>query len=59
MPLEAIDRVLWTYRQRGVRVVNVLDENFGTFPQHARHRHRPFTSARHGLGGSDPESTPC
>ena len=44
--LEAIDRVLWTYRRRGIRGINILDENFGTFRQHAQevvdllHRHK-------------------
>jgi hypothetical protein len=33
--LEEIDRVLWTYKQRGVRGINILDENFGTFRRHA------------------------
>ncbi|HEX9483502.1 MAG TPA: radical SAM protein [Gemmatimonadaceae bacterium] len=33
--LEAIDRVLWTYKSRGVRGINILDENFGTFRGHA------------------------
>ena len=33
--LEAIDRVLWTYKSRGVRGINILDENFGTFRAHA------------------------
>lgn len=48
VPLEAIDRVVWTYRQRGVRIVNVLDENFGTFPQHAREVAELLH--RHGMG---------
>lgn len=45
VPLEAIDRVLWTYKRRGVRGINILDENFGTFKEHSRevvdllHRH--------------------
>lgn len=45
IPLESIDRVLWTYKRRGVRGINILDENFGTFREHSRevvdllHRH--------------------
>lgn len=44
--LEAIDRVLWTYKSRGVAGINILDENFGTFRTHSDevvdllHRHR-------------------
>jgi len=43
--LESIDQVLWNYRRRGVRGINILDENFGTFREHSRevvdllHRH--------------------
>ncbi len=36
IPLETIERVLWTYRERGVSSINILDESFGTFPAHAR-----------------------
>lgn len=36
VPLASIDRVLWQYRRSGVRGINILDENFGTFPGHAR-----------------------
>ncbi|HEV2854261.1 MAG TPA: radical SAM protein [Thermoanaerobaculia bacterium] len=36
IPLESIDRVLWTYKRRGVRGINILDENFGTFRSHSR-----------------------
>lgn len=45
VPLESIDRVLWSYRRRGVTGINILDENFGTFRKHAQevvrllHRH--------------------
>jgi radical SAM superfamily enzyme YgiQ (UPF0313 family) len=45
VPLESIDRVLWTYKRRGVKGINILDENFGTFRAHSRevvdllHRH--------------------
>ena len=35
VPLEAIDRVLWRYQRNGVRGINILDENFGTFPGHS------------------------
>jgi hypothetical protein len=33
--LEAIEKVIWTYRRRGVTGVNILDENFGTFTSHS------------------------
>ena len=33
--LEAVDRVLWTYKSRGVKGINILDENFGTFRTHS------------------------
>lgn len=36
MSLEAIDKVLWTYHKQGIRGINILDENFGTFRKHAR-----------------------
>jgi radical SAM superfamily enzyme YgiQ (UPF0313 family) len=35
IPLEEIDRILWTYRNRGIRGINILDENFGTFRKHS------------------------
>lgn len=35
LPLESIDRILWTYRKRGVTGINILDENFGTYEKHA------------------------
>ena len=45
IPLEAIDKVLWTYKRNGIVGINILDENFGTFRKHASevvrllHRH--------------------
>ncbi len=36
IPLETIDRVLWQYNRKGIRGINILDENFGTFKKHAR-----------------------
>ena len=36
IPLEEVDRVLKRYHRQGVRGINILDENFGTFPGHAR-----------------------
>ncbi len=36
VPLEEIEKVLWTYRSRGVRGINILDENFGTYTSHSR-----------------------
>ncbi|HEY7409906.1 MAG TPA: radical SAM protein [Vicinamibacteria bacterium] len=45
VPLEELERVAWTYRRQGIQGVNLLDENFGTFPGHANavvdilHRH--------------------
>ncbi len=35
IPLETIDQVLWNYQQKGIRGINILDENFGTFRSHA------------------------
>jgi radical SAM superfamily enzyme YgiQ (UPF0313 family) len=46
IPLEAVERTVWTYRRHGVDTVNILDESFGAFPAHAHevveilHRHR-------------------
>ncbi len=36
LPLESIDKVLWKYHKNGVRGINILDENFGTFGGHSR-----------------------
>lgn len=36
VPLEAIDRVLWTYARQGVVSINILDENFGIFRRHSQ-----------------------
>jgi hypothetical protein len=36
LPLEEIDRILAIYHARGIRGINILDENFGTFKSHAR-----------------------
>ncbi|MBJ7313502.1 B12-binding domain-containing radical SAM protein [Rugamonas sp. CCM 8940] len=36
VPLEEIERIVWTYKKRGVSGINILDENFGTFKQHAQ-----------------------
>lgn len=36
IPLEEIERILWTYHRRGVTGINILDENFGTFRKHAQ-----------------------
>lgn len=36
VPLESIERVLWTYHRQGIRGINILDENFGILPVHAR-----------------------
>jgi len=35
VPLEAVDKVLWEYHRQGITGINILDENFGTFPKHA------------------------
>lgn len=35
LSLETIDRILWIYHRKGIRGVNILDENFGTFRSHA------------------------
>jgi hypothetical protein len=35
VPLETIEEVLWNYKRRGVRGINILDENFGTFRGHS------------------------
>ena len=35
VPIETIDRILWTYHRRGVTGINILDENFGTFSAHS------------------------
>jgi hypothetical protein len=35
LALETIDRILWTYHRNGIRGINILDENFGTFRSHA------------------------
>ena len=35
LSLETIDRILWTYHRNGIRGINILDENFGTFRSHA------------------------
>lgn len=46
VPLETIEKILWTYRRQGISGINILDENFGTFPAHSRevaallHRYR-------------------
>lgn len=34
--LQSIERILATYQQQGITGINVLDENFGIFPAHAR-----------------------
>ena len=47
VPLESIDRVLWTYKRRGVRGINILDENFGTFRAHSKEV--VDLLARHGM----------
>jgi hypothetical protein len=45
IPLDEIERIVRVYRGRGIRAINILDENFGTFKSHARrvvellHRH--------------------
>jgi radical SAM superfamily enzyme YgiQ (UPF0313 family) len=36
IPLDSIERVLWTYSQQGIATANILDENFGIFPQHTK-----------------------
>jgi radical SAM superfamily enzyme YgiQ (UPF0313 family) len=36
VPLDSIERVLWTYSKQGIATANILDENFGIFPQHTR-----------------------
>lgn len=36
LELAEIDRVVRAYKRRGVAGINILDENFGTFPGHAR-----------------------
>jgi radical SAM superfamily enzyme YgiQ (UPF0313 family) len=34
MPLNSIDEVLREYTRRGIREIQILDENFGLFPEH-------------------------
>lgn len=36
VPLESIERVLWTYAKQGIVTVNILDENFGIFAKHSQ-----------------------
>jgi radical SAM superfamily enzyme YgiQ (UPF0313 family) len=36
IPLEEIERILGVYQARGIRAINILDENFGTFRSHSR-----------------------
>ncbi len=36
VPLEEIERIIWTYKKKGVSGINILDENFGTFKRHAQ-----------------------
>lgn len=36
LPLETIDQVLWKYSKNGIKGINILDENFGTFQNHAK-----------------------
>lgn len=45
--LEEIERIVWTYKRRGVAGINILDENFGTFKKHAQEVVRILH--RHGL----------
>jgi hypothetical protein len=46
IPLEELERIVRVYKERGTHAINILDENFGTFKQHARqvvemlHRHQ-------------------
>jgi radical SAM superfamily enzyme YgiQ (UPF0313 family) len=35
IPLDEIKRIIGVYHARGVRAINILDENFGTFRSHA------------------------
>lgn len=34
IPLASIERVLQIYKKNNVKIVSILDENFGTFPKH-------------------------
>ena len=34
VPIESIDRILWSYAKQGITLINILDENFGIFKQH-------------------------
>lgn len=36
IPLEELERIVRIYERRGIRAINILDENFGTFKSHAR-----------------------
>ena len=36
VPLAEIERIVQVYHRRGVRTVNIIDENFGTFKSHAK-----------------------
>lgn len=36
IPLDEIERIVWTYKKRGVSGINIMDENFGTFKTHAQ-----------------------
>jgi len=36
VPLDEIERIVWTYKKRGVSGINILDENFGTFKSHSQ-----------------------
>ncbi len=34
IPLESIERVLQIYKKNNINIINIFDENFGTFPKH-------------------------
>lgn len=36
LSLESVEKVLWKYRKNGIRGINILDENFGTFRSHSK-----------------------
>jgi len=46
IPLAEIERIVRVYRGRGIRTLNILDENFGTFKTHAKH----VVELLHGYG---------